>query len=56
MGRRDFPHEFKSDAILLVVEQQYSFAQACEAMALAIAQPVKFEETIREALLREPGR
>jgi transposase len=34
MGRRDFPDEFKADAVRLVVEQRYSFAQACEAMGV----------------------
>jgi transposase len=34
MGRRDFPEEFKADAVRLVVEQRYSFAQACKAMGV----------------------
>ena len=34
MGRRIFPDEFKADAIRLVVEQRYSFAQASEAMGV----------------------
>ena len=34
MGRRIFPDELKADAIRLVVEQRYSFAQASEAMGI----------------------
>ena len=34
MGRRIFPDELKADAIRLVVEQRYSFAQASVAMGV----------------------
>jgi transposase len=34
MGRRIFPDELKADAIRLVVEQRYSFAQASKAMGV----------------------
>lgn len=34
MGRRNFPDEFKVDAVRLVVEQRYTVAQACKAMGV----------------------
>jgi transposase len=34
MGRRNFPDEFKVDAVRLVVEQRYTVTQACEAMGV----------------------
>ena len=34
MGRRDFPDDFKPEAVRLVVERRYSFAQACEAVGV----------------------
>jgi transposase-like protein len=33
MSRRDFPDEFKADAIRLVAEQRYFFAQAWDALS-----------------------
>ena len=35
MGRRDFPDDFKAEAVRLVVERRYSFAQACEAVGVS---------------------
>jgi transposase len=34
MSRRNIPEEFKAEAVQLVVNKGYSFAQACEAMGV----------------------
>jgi transposase len=34
MGRRNFTEDFKTDAVKLVVEQNYSYPRACEALGM----------------------